>query len=81
LLFLAQQRVDAMRVNAMLNRTLDSPVLSAWEQFKNDDLLRGHHSIANAEMEMLSSVASLGEVPSPREYIYVLNVIRNVMRR
>jgi transcriptional regulator with XRE-family HTH domain len=35
LLFLAQRRVDAM-----LNRTLDSPVLSSWEQFKNDDLLR-----------------------------------------
>jgi transcriptional regulator with XRE-family HTH domain len=76
LLFLAQRRLDAM-----LNRTLDSPVLSSWERFKNDDLLRRRHSISDAEMGMLSSVASLGEVPSLREFIYVLNAIRYVMRR
>ena len=56
-----------------------NPVLSARRRFKHDHLLRRFHDISDAEMEMLSRVASLGEVRSAREFLYVLNAVRQVI--
>jgi len=63
------------------NPALKDYVGSAWEQFKDDDLLRRLHSISDAEVEMLSHVASLGEVCSARAFLYVLNAVRQVIGR
>ena len=48
----------------------------AWEKFKNDDRFRRRHDISDREMRTLSRVASLGEVHSAREFIYILNALR-----
>jgi len=56
-----------------------TPVLSARKRFKNDKLFRRFHDISDAEMEMLSRVASLGEVRSVRQFLYVLNAVRQVI--
>ena len=55
--------------------------LSAWEQFTNNHQLRRTHKVTKSEMEMLSSVASLGELRAPHEFIYVLNAVRQALGR
>ena len=62
-----------------MDPALDDYVGSAWDQFKDDHLLRRLYSISDAEMGMLSQVASLGEVRSAREFLYVLNAVRQVI--
>jgi transcriptional regulator with XRE-family HTH domain len=66
-------------VRLAMDPAMDGYVGSAWDQFKDDYLLRRLHSISDAEMEMLSHVASLGEVRSTREFLYVLNAVRQVI--
>jgi transcriptional regulator with XRE-family HTH domain len=54
---------------------------SSWEQFKNDENLRRIHNISNAEMDILSQVALMGDVESPRDMIYILTTIRHAVGR
>jgi transcriptional regulator with XRE-family HTH domain len=54
---------------------------STWEDFRHNEQLRGIHKISDEEMEMLSRVALLGEVRSPREFIYILNTVRHAVSR
>ena len=68
-------------VHKILNPLAPTQVGSAWEQFRNDDHIRRLYSISDGEMEMLSRVASLGEVRSPREFIYILNSVRQALGR
>jgi transcriptional regulator with XRE-family HTH domain len=55
--------------------------VSAWEQFRKNDQLRRVHNVSNNEMEMLSRVALLGDVQSPRDLIYILNTVRHAVGR
>jgi transcriptional regulator with XRE-family HTH domain len=52
---------------------------SVWEQFRNDEHLRCIHNVSNDEMEMLSRVALLGKIHSPRELIHILNTVRHAV--
>jgi transcriptional regulator with XRE-family HTH domain len=54
---------------------------SAWEEFKRNEQLHGIHNISDEEMEMLSRVALLGEVRSPRDFLYILNTVRHAVAR
>jgi transcriptional regulator with XRE-family HTH domain len=69
------------RAQALLSQESDSTPASAWEDFKKSDQLRRVHSISNDEMEMLSRVALLGDVRSPRDFIYILNTVRHAVGR
>jgi transcriptional regulator with XRE-family HTH domain len=53
--------------------------VSAFEQFRKNDQLRRIHNVSNNEMEMLSQVALLGELQSPRDLIYILNTVRHAV--
>lgn len=63
-------------VRKILNPQAPTLVGSTWEQFRNDDRIRRLDTISDGEMEILSGVASQGEVRSPREFIYILNSVR-----
>jgi transcriptional regulator with XRE-family HTH domain len=76
LFFLANPHTEALLANEP--DTAEAPD-SAWEQFRRNDQLRRIHNISNNEMEMLSRVALLGDVQSPRELIYILNTVRHVI--
>lgn len=52
---------------------------SAWDVFSRDTRLRRVHNITDAEMELLSEVAMMGEVRSPRDFIFILNTIRHAL--
>jgi transcriptional regulator with XRE-family HTH domain len=54
---------------------------SAWEVFSKDERMRRVHNIASDEMELLSTVAAMGEFRSPRHFIYILNVVRHALQR
>jgi transcriptional regulator with XRE-family HTH domain len=54
---------------------------SAWEDFRKDEQLRRIHNISGDEMEMLARVALLGDVKSPRDFIYILNTVRHAVGR
>jgi len=54
---------------------------SVWEQFRHNRELRRVHRVTKGEMELLSSVASLGELRTPHEFIYVLNAVRQALGR
>ncbi len=54
---------------------------SAWEEFRKDERLRRIHSITDEEMDMLSHVALMGDVRSSRDFVYILNTIRQALGR
>jgi transcriptional regulator with XRE-family HTH domain len=52
---------------------------SAWDEFRRDERLRRLHRITDEEMDVLSRVALLGEISSPRDFIYILNTVRHAL--
>ncbi len=52
---------------------------SAWDLFSKDTKLRKVHNINDAEMQVLSEVAMMGEVRSPRDFVFILNTIRHAL--
>jgi transcriptional regulator with XRE-family HTH domain len=55
------------------------PANSAWDDFRRDDKLRRLHNINQKEMNMLSQVALMGQVRSSRDFIYILNTVRQAL--
>jgi len=54
---------------------------SAWEEFRQDQRLHRLHSITQQELDMLSRVALMGEISSPRDFIYILKTVRYALGR
>lgn len=69
------------RALALLSQEIESAPDSAWDDFKNNEQLRRLHNILSDEMEILSRVALLGDVRSPRDFIYILNTMRHAVGR
>jgi transcriptional regulator with XRE-family HTH domain len=78
LFFLANPHTEAL-LSAQPERAEGS--VSAWDQFRKNEQLRRIHNVSNDEMEMLSQVALLGEIHSPRDLIYILNTVRHAVGR
>ena len=49
---------------------------SAWNAFCHDQNLRESNNITVEEMRLLSQVAMMGEVRSSRDFLFILNTIR-----
>ena len=69
------QAVELLRPSETKNKRL------AWEEFRKDEQIRHTHHITSDEMQLLSSIVLMGEISSPRDFIYLLNTIRHVLRR
>lgn len=69
------------RAQALLTPREQVPASSAWEDFRHNEQVRRVHAITSEEMEMLSRVALMGEVRSQRDFIYILNTIRQALGR
>ncbi|MGC2303602.1 MAG: helix-turn-helix transcriptional regulator [Candidatus Binatus sp.] len=54
---------------------------SSWEQFQKNEKLQRIHNVTPAEMQILSHVALMGDVQSPRDLIYILTTIRHAVGR
>src|SRR3984957_2025434 len=68
------QAVELLRPSEANNKRM------AWEEFRKDKQIR-HTHITSDEMQLLSSVDLMSEISSPRDFIYLLNVVRHVLRR
>jgi transcriptional regulator with XRE-family HTH domain len=64
-----------------LLREPHSQFTSSWESFSKNTQLRKLHRVTPEEMELLSSVTLLGEVLSERDFIYILNSVRQALGR
>ena len=53
----------------------------AWRAFVSDRKLLSTHSITKPELTILRQVSSLGRVTTPRQFIYVLNAIRQALAK
>jgi transcriptional regulator with XRE-family HTH domain len=69
------------RAQALLTQHQEVPDNSSWEDFRKNEQIRRLHNINNEEMEALSRVALMGEVRSQRDFIYILNTIRQALGR
>ena len=65
----------------LLDQRSQPSAASSWECFRKDEPLRRAHNVTPEEMETLSQVALLGDVRSPRSFIYILNTIRQALGR
>ncbi len=52
---------------------------SAWEEFRRNHQLRNSMRVTTQEMEMLARVALMGEVRSTRDFLYILNTVRQAL--
>lgn len=64
---------------ALISHEPDSKEASAWERFAKDPNLRKLHNITDREMHTLSQVAMMGEARSSRDFIFILNTIRQAL--
>ncbi len=69
------------KVGSLIYEESESERNSGWEAFAKDEKLRNIHNITDQEMEMLSRVAMMGQVRSPRDFIFILNAVRQALGR
>jgi hypothetical protein len=69
------------KVSSLISERQGSDVPSAWNVFVKDVKLREIHEITDQEMETLSQVAKMGEVRAPRDFLFILNAIRQALGR
>ena len=67
------------KVGSIISEQQRPAGVPAWNAFVKDMKLRKIHKITGQEMETLSRVAKLGDVQDPREFIFVLNTIRQAL--
>ena len=66
---------------ALISSQPRSEGTSAWESFAKDESLLKLHNITNEEMQTLSQVAMMGEIRSSRDFLFILNTIRQALGR
>ena len=65
----------------LLHQRAQTSSASAWEAFRKGERVKRVHNISPEEMEMLSRVALMGDVRSERDFLYILNSIRQALGR
>ena len=69
------------QIEEVLHTYEEAYIPGAWEEFRKDDRIRRTYNITTDEMEMLASVATMGDVGSPRDFVYILQTIRHALGR
>ena len=67
------------RAKEIFHPVVPAESMSAWDEFRSDEKLRRLHHINAKEMNMLSQVALMGQVRSTRDFIYILNTVRQAL--
>jgi predicted transcriptional regulator len=63
----------------LVNHSPRTRPVSAWDEFRRDQNLCQVLNVSADEMDMLSRVALMGKVRSPRDFIYILNTVRQAL--
>jgi transcriptional regulator with XRE-family HTH domain len=64
---------------ALISQEQRTSEASAWDAFAKDEDLRKLNHITDQEMQTLSHVALMGEVRSSRDFLFILNTIRQAI--
>ncbi|HVA79077.1 MAG TPA: helix-turn-helix transcriptional regulator [Candidatus Binataceae bacterium] len=67
------------KAHAIVATPTETSANSAWEEFQRNEHLRESMRVTTQEMEMLSRVALMGEVRSTRDFLYILNTVRQAL--
>jgi transcriptional regulator with XRE-family HTH domain len=67
------------KAHAIVASQAETSASSAWEEFRRSEQLRTSMRVTSQEMEMLSRVALMGEVRSTRDFLYILNTVRQAL--
>ncbi len=67
-------------VREFINSETPDPQRSAWEEFRENKRLHTRHGITPAELKVLQHVSGLGPVRSSRDYLFVLQAIRQALQ-
>jgi|HubBroStandDraft_5_1064220.scaffolds.fasta_scaffold380447_1 transcriptional regulator with XRE-family HTH domain len=52
---------------------------AAWNEFSSNQAILSQHAVTPAELKVLRQVSLLGRVAAPRNFLYVLNAIRQAV--
>jgi len=75
LFFLANPRArEIMQTDTRASRQ------SAWERFRGDRRLHTRHGVTRAELKALQCVSALGPVRTARDYLFILQAIRQALQ-
>jgi transcriptional regulator with XRE-family HTH domain len=66
---------------ALISQEQKPTETSAWDAFVKNESLRKLHDISDQEMQTLSHVALMGEVRSSRDFLFILNTVRQAIGR
>ena len=75
LFFLANPQVRSFIHTEVADRTE-----SAWERFRANKRLHTRQGITRAELKLLEHVSALGAVRSSRDYLFILQAIRQALQ-
>jgi hypothetical protein len=54
---------------------------SAWDEFRTAPQFERAHQVTAEEMKLLAMVATMGDVGSPRDFIFILITVRHALDR
>ncbi len=68
------------QVRSFIHTEAPDPNRSAWEQFRTNRRLHTRNGITQAELKVLQHVSALGHVRSSRDYLFILQAIRQALQ-
>ena len=67
------------KAHAIVAAPAETSTTSAWEEFRRNNHLQRSMRVTAQEMEMLAGVAMMGQVRSARDFLYILNTVRQAL--
>jgi len=68
------------QVRSFIRTDAPDPNESAWERFRADKRLHTRQGITKQELKALQSVSALGQVRCTRDYLFILQAIRQALQ-
>jgi transcriptional regulator with XRE-family HTH domain len=68
------------QVRSFVRTEVRDPTESAWERFRADKRLHTRQGITKQELKVLQNMSTLGEVRCTRDYLFILQAIRQALQ-
>lgn len=68
------------QVRSFIHTEAPDPKESAWDRFRTNKRLHTRHGITPAELKALQHLSALGPVRSSRDYLFILQAIRQALQ-
>ncbi len=68
------------QVREFIHTEAPDPKQSAWDAFRTNKRLHTRHGISQAELKALQAVSALGPVRAVRDYLFILQTIRQALQ-